>query len=585
MAFLRNLLATIVGLLVFSILCIVFFFGFVALVSRPSKPVVAANSVLYMNLDQPILEQSREDPLAELELFPNQHSYLGLINIKKAISKAKTDEKISGIFLNVSHVMAGSSTKKAIRDALLDFKESGKFVIAYSSAMSEGAYYLNSAADQIFCAPEGGVEFNGLKAEIAFFKGLFDKLGIEPEVFRVGKFKSAIEPFILTEMSEANRLQTSSFLESLNEIYLKEIAASRKKKYEEIKDISDNMLIRSIGDGVNLGMLDGAKYYDEVLDILKEKTGTEEGKKLKSISLQDYISAVSGNKKRKKDRIAVIVAQGEIVQGKSRDGKIGDKSLAQLLRKVRDNDKIKAVVLRVNSPGGSALASDNIWREVQRVKEKKPIIASMSDLAASGGYYISMGCDTIVAQPNTLTGSIGIFGLMFNPHKFLSEKIGITASTVKTGEYSDLGNPFRKMTQSERNIIQKQVEHGYETFTSKAAAGRHLALDRLLEVAEGRVWTGEQAQKIGLVDVLGNMDDALRIAAEKASLEEGNYSLTVYPKPKSVFEELMSNYSQGLESRILGDKFKDYMPLIHKLEEAKSYEGINARLPYKLVIE
>ncbi|BDD09205.1 signal peptide peptidase SppA [Fulvitalea axinellae] len=590
MAFLRNLLATILGLFIFSLLGFMFFFLIMIVSIQSNQKEIAEHSILHLKLNKPIKEQGRDNPFEDYgnPFFNPRSSSIGLSDLKKALTYAKTDPKIDGIFLHTSTVSAGPATKKALRDALTDFKESGKFIVAHADYMGNGAYYINSLADRVSISPSGGVSFKGLSATVTYYKNFFDKIGVTPEVFRQGKYKSAVEPFFLDKMSAANREQTTAYLSELNNIYLKAVATSRNIPFNKVKNISDSLLVRSPKDAVRLGLLDGLSYYDEVLADLKERSNKQEDEKASLVTLGNYLESITEKPSFNPNKVAVIIASGAIKSGKSDDGVIGGETLTKQLRKVRKDDDVKAVVLRVNSPGGSALASDEIWREVKLLSEKKPIIASMSDYAASGGYYISMGCDSIVAQPNTLTGSIGIFAVMFNMEKLLSDKIGITESTVKTGVYSDLGNPLRKMSDAERMIMQNQIDNGYKMFTTKAAEGRHMPVEKILEIAQGHVWTGSQAKEIGLVDVLGDLQKAVEIAVEKAELEKGSYSVITYPKKKNFLEEIKETFSSKnskLSSFVSGSEYDALAPIFRQIETMKEFEGAQARLPFEIVIE
>jgi protease-4 len=459
----------------------------------------------------------------------------------------------------------------------VDFKESGKFVYAYGEYVSESDYYVASVADSIFINPTGAIEFNGLSANITFYKGLFEKLEIEPEIFRVGAFKSYVEPYMRKNMSDENRLQYSSLLISMYDTYLENVAISTGKTVDELNDISNLMKVRLPKDAKELGLIHKVGYKDELKTVMKEKLGVEEDKDISFISLRKYSKAVSSGYS--KNRIAVIVAQGDIVMG-GEEGIVGE-TFAKEIRKARENSSVKAIVMRVNSGGGSMTASDVIWRELMLTKGKKPIIASMANAAASGGYYIAMPADTIIAQPNTITGSIGIFGLWFNLTKFLENKIGITHDVVKTGEFSDIYTVTRRLNSYERQIIQKTVEEGYETFTSKVAENRGMSQDAVKEIAGGRVWSGEQAVENGLVDMLGSFDDAVQLAAKNAGIED-DYSLRYYPRQKPFLEEFVDRMSSKVRATLFESEID---PLIHQLKQLKNLQGIQAKMGGEITVE
>jgi protease-4 len=477
--FFKYSLATVFGLFLFCFLSILIL-SVIGAASSKNSVDVKDNSVLKINLNQPIAERERNNPLEDLGIPAYEAGVTGLFELKKAILNAKTDDRIKGILLEGSFTRIGYATNEELRTALLDFKKSGKFIYSYGEYFSESAYYTSTVSDSIFLNPEGLIEFNGISSEIMFFKGALAKLEIEPEVFRVGEFKSAVEPFLRENMSDANRLQATSFLNSINNYVMAQVATSRKLNPAEVKLSSDSMKARSAEDAVALGLVSKTAYYDQVLATLKRKLGVEKEEDIHFITYGKYRKAdtpedgeVSENK------IAVIVGQGEIGSGKGDDESIGSEKICEALRKARNDKKVKAVVLRINSPGGSALASDVMWREIQLTRKVKPVIASMSDVAASGGYYMAMGCDKIVAHPTTITGSIGVFGLMFNAQNMFKNKLGITFDGVKTGAYSDIGNGTRPLTSGEKQIIQKEVDKIYETFTTKAAEGRKMPVEQL----------------------------------------------------------------------------------------------------------
>jgi len=522
-----------------------------------------------------------DDPLNDL--FPGEAA-LSLKDIKRAIVEAANDDRIEGIFLQPGFVMAGYSSVEEIRNDLDAFKATGKWIIAYDELYSEKGYYLASVADEIHLNPQGELEFNGLSAEVNFFQGTFEKLDVDPQIFRVGDFKSAVEPFLRKDMSEPNRLQTSVLLNAMNDHALRGIAQSRGTTYDALKTISDQMQVRSALDAQQVGLITHLSYYDQVQAVIKSKLGISDDKKIRSIAPSDYVANKREENFFSENKIAVIVAEGTIVSGKGDDGQIGSDSYAKLIREAREDDDVKAIVLRINSPGGSALASDVMWREVILAKEEKPIIASMSDVAASGGYYMAMGCDKIVAQPNTITGSIGIFGIIFNLEQMLDNKLGITSDRVNTGEYSDIITVTRELNDAESDIIQKMVNRGYDTFTTKAAEGRGMAVEDLLKVASGRVWSGTDAKEKGLVDELGGIDMAIDLAAEAAGIED-DYTLRYLPVKKGFLEELLNGVDGDVRAKVLKSEYGDMYPYLQELRKIKEYQGIQARMPYQYNIQ
>lgn len=579
MKFLRNLLATIVGLIIFSIFSLFLFLAVVGSISAEKEVTVESNSILKLNLNKPFAEFEIDDPLSDVPFFGAEDDVIGIIQLKQAIAEAKTDNNIEGIYLNASFVMAGYAKIEELRNALLDFKESGKFIIAYSDYYSEATYYIASVADKVYMNPIGDVEFNGLSVNISFFKKTFEKLGIEPQIFRVGDFKSAVEPFTRENMSDPNRLQLTSLLKSLYSNIVNNIATSRNIDVARLTNISDQMLVQNAEDARDMGLVDELLYLDEVYDILKEESSSSD---LEFISYHDYKKTVSSYQ-RSDNEIAVIVADGNIVRGGDDQRIIVGDKFAREIRKAREKDKVKAIVIRINSPGGDYLSSDVMWREIKLAAEAKPVIASMSDYAASGGYYMAMACDTIVAQPTTITGSIGIFGMIFNLEGFLGDKLGITHDVVTTGNYSDIMTMTRPLTAAEKNIIQKGTEEGYKTFTTKASEGRNMSIEDLLKIASGRVWTGAQALDNGLVDVLGGFDDAVQLAAEKAGIQD-DYKLKYYPKYLPLLERLMDKPEEIKASYIkseLGEMYYYY----EALEQLKQKTGIQTRMPFDIHFE
>ncbi len=588
MKFLGNVLAVIVGLFAFSIVALVIVFALLGMVAASSEKEVTLeeNSILHLDLNGRILvERTSEEDLAFgsfLDPFGGDNS-AGLVNLKKAIAEAKTNENIKGIYLNAGLFGAGQAGLLELREALQDFKESGKFIVAYDEAYSEGGYFLASVADEIYLNPLGGIDFNGFSSEGIFLKGFFEKVGIKPEVFRVGEFKSAVEPFILDKMSPENRLQTQYFLDDINRHAIDLIAESRKIAKDSLIKINHQMLVRKPKDAVTYKLATALKYEDEVHSILKEKLGLNEEDQISTINATDLGGLAKSKNITSPNRIAVILAEGEIVDGNV-EGAISSEKFAKEIRKARKDENIKAIVLRVNSPGGSILASEVIWREMAEAKKAKPLIVSMGEVAASGGYYISAPADTIVAQPNTITGSIGIFGILFNVQELVNDKLGVTTDVVSTGELSDFGNMARPLTEVERTIIQSSVEDGYETFISRVAEGRGMHPDSVRKVASGRVWTGTQAKARGLVDVLGGLDTAVSIAAAKIKAGE-DYRVVYFPEKKPWFEELMLNFSDQVQVRILQTQLGEQYPLYQKIQKLKNYQGVQVRMPQDLVIK
>lgn len=571
------------ALTVFTALSVVFFFILLGVLSADEKVVLKENTVLHLKLDAQITEQQVENPFEGMPFFGNEIPTIGLLQLKEAIKQAASDQKIAGIYLDVNYPMAGFTSVEEIRQSLLDFRQSGKWVVAYSEVMSEKAYYLASAADQVYLNPEGELEFNGLTVEISFFKKLFDKLDIKPEVFRVGDYKSAVEPYLLEKMSIENRLQLTELINSIYGHVLESISATRGISVDRLRNISDKMLARNAKLSLEYGLVDSLLYYDQVLSNIRQRLDLSETAKINTIGYKRYIKSYT-SKKSSGNEIAVIVADGTIFPGKADEGVIGSDTYAETIRKARENKKIKAIVMRINSPGGSFQASDVMWREISLASQTKPVIASMSDYAASGGYYLAMGCDTIVAQPHTITGSIGVFSVLFDASGFLGNKLGITFDEVSTGEYGELVTLSRPLSQAEKNVWQARTNEIYETFTGKAAQGRGISQDDVKKVASGRVWTGQQAKERNLVDVLGGFNEAVAIAAEAAGIGD-DYKVRYYPVRKSFIEQFLGSLESNTETRTLKQKLGSYYPFYMQWQAVKRHQGVQARMPFELLIE
>lgn len=582
------IIGTIVGLgLLFFIM--LGFFAIIAASSGGEVTAVAPNSILHLNLNTVIKERVEDNPLEDLDLpseLVTASSGIGLFDLKEAIKKAQNDSNIKGIYLETGMISAGFATLQEIREALIEFKKSKKFIYTYGDVYGENAYLLASVADKIFLYPQGSMEFNGFYSERMFYTKMLEKVGVTPEVFRVGEFKSAVEPFLLDKMSPASRLQTESYLNSIYGFYLQSISESRNISVEELKNIASKMSIRNAGDMLQAKLVTDTAYYDQVEAELKKASGSGEKEKIKLVGLKKYMNVPDPEAKYNESKIAVIVGEGDIVDGDGDEGSIGGDKIAAEIRKARNDDKVKAIVLRINSGGGSALASDKMWREVILAKEKKPVIASMGDLAASGGYYMAMACDKIVAQPNTITGSIGIFALLFNAQDLLTNKMGLTFDGVKTGNFADIdGFYHRSFTDGERQVLQNSVNQGYDDFTGKAARGRKMNIDSLKRIASGRVWTGEQAQGLGLVDELGNFEKAVEIAEKAAKLNKGEYALKFFPQKQSFVERFLKTGENTLKERALRNELGQFYPLYKELQRMKVMQGVQARIPYYEVIK
>ena len=497
----------------------------------------------------------------------------------KILKKAKNDDRIKGIYLNLSDVPSGMATISEIRNSLEDFKETGKFIYAYGELFTQKAYFLASIAHKIFMNPVGMLEFRGYRGEVVFIKGLLERLEIEPQIIRHGKYKSAIEPLILDRMSEANKEQTLTFIQSLWDNTINDIAESRGVDIEVLNDIASSLSASRTKSAYELNLIDSVIYYDQFLEYMADIIDVEKIKIDNLISVSDYSKAkVKDDKKRSKNRIAVIYASGSISQGEGSDNSIGSDKIARTIRQARLDEKIKAVVLRVNSPGGDGLASDVILREVNLLKEEKPIVVSMGNLAASGGYYIACGANKIFANPNTITGSIGVFGIIPNFEKFFENKLGITFDDVMTNDNADFMNITKPMTEYQYNLIQKEVDDFYDTFVNHVVKGRGMTYEQVDEIGQGRVWTGIDALEIGLVDELGGIDDAIEAAVELAELED--YRVIELPEQKDPFQKLLSDLMNQSRSSFIKKELGPNYQYVRYIKEVSEIKGVQARLPY-----
>ena len=557
--FLKFTLATVTGIILSSIvlfiISMVTLFGIMS--ASDTETIVKKNSVMMLDLNGTLVERTQEDPLGILsQLLGDGSNTYGLDDILSSIQKAKENENIKGIYLQANSLGTSYASLQEIRNALLDFKESGKFVIAYADSYTQGLYYLSSAADKVLLNPKGMIEWRGIASAPLFYKDLLQKIGVEMQVFKVGTYKSAVEPFIATEMSPANREQVTTFITSIWGQVTEGVSTSRNISVDSLNVYADRMLMfYPAEESVKCGLADTLIYRNDVRNYLKKLVEINEDDNLPILGLGDMMNVRKNVPKDKSGNIvAVYYASGEITDypssATSEDGIVGSKVIRDL-RKLKDNDDVKAVVLRVNSPGGSAFASEQIWHAVKELKTKKPVIVSMGDYAASGGYYISCVADTIVAEPTTLTGSIGIFGMIPNV-KGLTDKIGLSYDVVKTNKYADFGNIMRPFNEDEKSLLQMMITEGYDTFVTRCAEGRHMTKEAIEKIAEGRVWTGETAKELGLVDELGGIDKALDIAVAKVGIE--GYTVVSYPEkqPSMPSHFLQTDSTDGRNRRLPG---------------------------------
>ena len=575
-----SVLGVVLAGIIFTIIGIVSLVGMVA--SSDTETKVQENSIFVLDLEGILSERVEENPLQTL--MGEEYQTYGLDDILASIQKAKDNENIKGIYLQPNVFIAEYPSLEEIRKALSDFKGSGKFIVAYADQYTQEMYYLASVADKIIVNPQGSIALHGLASQIMFYTDLMKKIGIEKQIFKVGTYKAAVEPFIATEMSDANREQISVYLNSIWERTLEDISKSRNISIERLNQYADNMMdLKMAEEYVACGLADTLMYKDGVLDYLKTMVGCEKDEKLRTLSVEDMKNVKRSIPLDKSGNIiAVYYAFGEIDATIPSSEGINPDKVINDLRKIREDESIKALVFRVNSPGGSAYGSEQIWREIALMKEKKPVIVSMGDYAASGGYYISCAADYIVANPTTLTGSIGIFGMFPNFDGLLNDKLGLHFDIVKTNKFADLGSINRPFNEGEKEIMQNYINNGYELFVKRCADGRGMSTEAIKKIAEGRVWTGAAAKELGLVDELGGLDKALEIAVQKAGVE--SYSVINFPSPEnpimSLLDKSKEDYIQGQISRTMGE-YHDYIKFIQNI---KDMDHIQARMPFTLNI-
>lgn len=579
--FLKRLVGSVLTMVIsFFVIFFVVIGIIVSTSSDAEETTIKNNSVLKINFKGQIIDRGNDE--IDIENIINQsEAKVGLNNILSSIEKAKKDDRIKGIYLNVENISASIATLEEIRNKLKEFKDStNKFILSYSEVYGQSAYYISSVADEIYLHPQGILELKGLAYQGMFFKNTLEKLEVEAQIIRHGKFKSAVEPFMLEKMSKSNRMQVSRFLTSLWGDLTKGMSEGRSLSQKEINSMAQNLLIQEADQALQYNLVDKLAFKDELVDSLKSKLNLTKDQKINFVSLNKYkdVSVKDKNTKYSKNKIAVIYATGEINGGEGSPESIGSEGLSKTIREAREDKNVKAIVLRVNSPGGSALASETILREMALAKEAKPVIVSMGDVAASGGYYIACQADTIVANPTTITGSIGVFGVLMNAKEMMNNKLGITIDTVKTNKHADIGTIFRPLTKVERQIIQNSVENVYDTFISRVSLGRNLSKEYVDSVGQGRVWTGRDALELGLVDVLGGLETAIEISSNMADLQD--YRIVNLPKQKDPIEVLLQDLmGEEVRSSIVKKELGDFYDTYMELKNINSMDQIQMRMP------
>ncbi len=579
-SFLKSFFAALLALFVFGLLSVFIIIGLIASASSSDKPTIGTKGVLLLDLTKTYKEQSIDNPFA---MFTNsdESEMPSLYDVTRMIHHAKNDSSIKGIYIQCSNNPNGYAASEELRKAVVDFKLSKKFVVAYGETITQKGYYIASAANKVYCHPQGGLEWSGFSSNMLYLKGMLDKLEIQPQIFYAGKFKSATEPLRETQMTEANRLQTSVWLGDLYNRFLNDVADSRSLDTAAIRKLAVSGAIQTAQDALNNHLVDGLKYDDELKSELSHRLIKEENTSINFVDLSSYAKAADF-KQDGDEKIAVVYAAGDIVSGKGDNESVGSDAFRTVLRQIRLDKDIKAVVFRVNSPGGSSLASDVIWREISLLRKVKPVIVSMGDVAASGGYYIACNADYVFADANTITGSIGVFSILPNFQSFFKNKLGISFDGVKTGPYADLGNSTRPLTDVEKRFMQSGVDTIYHTFKSRVAEGRKRDIVYIDSIAQGRVWTGSRAISVGLVDRIGTMQDAVNYAVEMAKIK--SYRIKEFPQKKNLLEQILENYKKTVKVNLIKEEIgvKEY-GILQQVKQVKNMIGEpQSRLPFMM---
>ncbi len=585
--FFKFMLASMVGFILAGF--ILFFLVIGLLIGSLSSAIskqeifnVSPGTVLHLTLEEEIVDRGYDDPFGTFDPFSLQRvRAIGLNDLLRNISRAKDDPNISGIFLDLGIVSTGWSTADELRQKLLDFKDSGKFIVAYGEVYNQAAYYVATVADEVYVHPEGMIELVGLSSEIMFFKSTLEKLGIEAQVIRQGEFKSAGEPFFLDKMSKENREQIESFMGSVWSNVVADIAESRGIAPDDLIVLIDRFVARDPSMAVDNGLVDGMKHRDEVLEIIKERLALEKASEINLATLSNFKNFPSKGKP-VREKIAIVYGSGAILPGKGSETTMGSVTIAEAIRQARTDNMVKAIVFRINSPGGSALASDVILREIELARSEKPVIVSFGDVAASGGYYVACKADYIIANPNSITGSIGVFGVIPNMKNFFNQKLGITFDNVKTNELADFGSLNRPLTARERAIIEEQIGRIYRTFISHVGAGRNMTPEEVDKVGAGRVWSGAEALEIGLVDELGGLELAIDVAAEKAGIK--TYRVVELPAQRPFLQRILEDMG-GTKEGYLKSNLGQAYHYLKQLENVNQSSGVLMRMPFDIRIE
>jgi protease-4 len=581
--FFKSVLAALLALVVFAVIIVFFVAAAIGGVLSPKKPVIEAKSILVIDLAQSVHEQMQDNPLSGLGA-EDQYDMPGLYDLVRLVRYARNDSAIKGIYLKCNDDPNGFATNEEIRDALLDFKKSGKFLYAYGDAFPQKAYYVANVADKIYCSPKGSIDWRGFSVEMSFLKGTLQKLDIQPQIFYAGKFKSATEPLREDKMTEANRLQLTELLNDFYDRLLYTTARERKLDTTVLRKCVNEHLVQHPADAVSYKLIDGLRYDDEVKDELRARLKIDKHDMINFVALGKYAKAVD-YKASGSDRISLIYAEGDVVDGKGDKDEIGSDTYRWLVRKARFDKDVKAIVIRVNSGGGSSLASENIWREVSLARKEKPVVISFGDVAASGAYYFSCNADSVFAMPGTITGSIGVFIVVPNLQNFFRDKLGVTFDGVKTAPEADPLTVTRPLTPSQRKHLQDDVDSTYLTFKTRVADGRGRTIDYVDSIGQGRVWSGTRGLSIGLVDRVGTLQDAIDCAARMARTT--NYRLKEYPEPKSLLDQLLGGYKKSMSAKAIQEQLGvDGYRTWNTIKRVKTLVGVSqAKIPFDLSIE
>ncbi len=580
--FFKTFFASLLALVIFTILGVIILIGFVASATSADKPVVGNNAVLVLDLSNTFKEQSEDNPVNAL-INKTENEVPALYDMIRMIHHAKTDSLVKGIYILCNNNPNGFAASEELRKALLDFKTSKKFVVAYGETITQKGYYVGNTADQLYCHPQGGIEWGGFVSNLYFLKGLLDKLEIQPQIFYAGKFKSATEPLRETKMTDANRLQTSVWLGDLYSRFLEAASASRKMDTAILRKLAVEGTIQTAHDALANNLVDGLKYDDEVKAFINKRLKAGEQAKINFVGFSEYGKAVEYKQNYGSEKIAIIYASGDIVSGSGDNEQVGSDAFRTIIRKAREDKDVKAIVFRVNSPGGSSLASEVIWREISLAKKEKPVVVSMGDVAASGGYYISCNADSVFADENTITGSIGVFSIVPNFESFFKNKLGISFDRVKTAPYADMGSGDRPLNETEKRFFQAGTDSIYHVFKTRVSNGRKRSIEYIDSIAQGRVWTGARGIGVGLVDRIGTLDDAINCAAKMAKISSGYY-VKEFPEKKGLLEQIMNSYKKSIKKDLIKEEIGEQpMQMIKQMKQVKQMIGVpQTRIPFML---